>query len=347
MFLEQIGADARVRELFQTRATAETELARVSFAAQEQYRILLESAECEAAPAGKLRWADVLPAVGDWVIAQRVDSTLAWIEKVLPRRTQFSRKAAGRVGIEQVMAANIDGAVIVCGLDGDFNLRRIERYLVLTRESGAEPVIVLNKADLCDCINARLDQVSRIAGGAHVVVLSAVESVAPVAEVVQGRTIALFGSSGAGKSTITNGLLGTARQATASVRPADSRGRHTTTSRMLIPLPGGGAIIDTPGMRELQLWASEEALDEAFNEIAELAQRCRFGDCTHASEPGCAVREGVESGAIERSRWESYGKLQRELRHHAVEQDAQARSAEKKRWKAIHKSLRNHPKYRS
>jgi ribosome biogenesis GTPase len=346
MFLEQIGADLRVRALFQSRASDGTELGRVSAASHEQFRILLQAAECEAVPAGRIRWADTLPAVGDWVVARRVDPALALIEDVLPRRTRFSRRSAGDAGVEQVIAANVDVALIVCGLDGDFNLRRIERYLVLARESGAEPVIALNKADLCNSVRESHDGVARIASGARVVLLSAVESVEPLAELVRGRTLVLLGSSGAGKSTIANGLLGIGRQATAPVRASDSRGHHTTTSRMLLPVPGGGAIIDTPGMRELQLWASEESLSETFDEISELAAQCRFADCSHGNEPGCAVREALANGAIEASRWESYRKLQRELRHHAVEQDARARILEKKRWKAIHKSLRNHPKYR-
>jgi ribosome biogenesis GTPase len=280
-------------------------------------------------------------------VARHVDSSLALIEDVLPRRTQFSRRAAGTAGTEQVVAANIDVALIVCGLDGDFNLRRLERYLVLARESGAEPVIALNKSDLCSSLTERLDAVLQVASGARVVVLSAVESVEPVAALARGRTVALLGSSGAGKSTIANALLGLERQATAPVRPADSRGRHTTTSRMLIPMPGGGSIIDTPGMRELQLWASDEALNDAFDEIAEFAKGCRFTDCTHTTEPACAVREGLENGALELSRWHSYRKLKRELRHHEVEQDAQLRIAQKKRWKATHRALRNHPKYRN
>ena len=346
MFLEQIGADLGVRELFRSRATEGNELGRVSFTSHEQYRILLETAECEAVPAGKIRWAEALPAVGDWVVARRVDPALALIEDVLPRRTQFSRRSAGGAGVEQVLAANVDVALVVCGLDGDFNLRRLERYLVLARESGAEPVIALNKTDVCDSVGERLETVARIANGARMVALSAVESVKPVAGLLGGRTLVLLGSSGAGKSTIANGLLDTERQATAPVRTSDSRGRHTTTGRMLLAVPGGGAIIDTPGMRELQLWASEESLGAAFDEISELAAECRFADCRHGNEPGCAVREGLENGAIEASRWESYQKLQRELRHHAVEQDARARILQKKQWKAIHKSLRLHPKYR-
>ena len=346
MFLELIGADARVREVFRSHATAGTELGRVSFASHEQYRVLLERGECEGAPSGKLRWQEALPATGDWVVARRADAELALIEAVLPRRTQFSRRAAGKTLAEQVIAANIDLAVVVCGLDGDFNLRRIERYLVLARESGAEPVIVLNKADLRGSVAEAVAEATRIAGGARVVALSAQESVEPLAGMVQGRTIAFLGSSGAGKSTIANGLLGEQRQATGAVRTADSRGRHTTTSRMLLPLPGGGALIDNPGMRELQLWASEETLAETFADIAAFAERCRFADCAHGEEPGCEVREALESGALDERRWHSYRKLQGEVRYQALQEDVHARQAQKQRWKAIHKAIRRHPKHR-
>jgi ribosome biogenesis GTPase len=236
--------------------------------------------------------------------------------------------------------------VVVCGLDGDFNLRRIERYLVLARKSGAEAAVVLNKADVCADVAARLEETARIAGPARVLAISAMESVEPVVELVCGRTVAFLGSSGAGKSTIVNALLGEERQATQTVREADSRGRHTTTSRMLIPLPGGGAIIDNPGMRELQLWATEESLDDVFAEIAGYARGCRYADCTHTSEPKCAVLAALEEGKLDGSRWESYRKLQAELRHSAVQQDVFARLEEKRTWKAIHKSLRYHPKYR-
>ncbi len=345
MILQQLGADAHVRELFRSRATAGTELGRLSFASQEHYRVILEAGECDAAPAGRLRWAEDLPAVGDWAIARRVDSSLALIEGVLPRRTQFVRRAAGNAGVQQVIAANIDVAMIVCGLDGDFNLRRLERYLVLAHESGADPLLVLNKADLCHSLAESVDAVARIARSARILALSAIESVEPVAALVTGRTVALLGSSGAGKSTIANGLLGRERQPTRPVRLSDSRGRHTTTARMLLPLPQGGAIIDTPGMRELQLWAGEGALDDAFDEISEIARTCRFADCTHISEPGCAVRQALESGAIDSLRWQSYQKLKREIRHHLIEEDVQLRIAEKKRWKAIHKAFRKHPKY--
>jgi len=345
MFLEQIGADARVRELFGPHRADGTELGRVSFAVHEQYRVYCETGECEAAPTGRLRWDGALPAVGDWVAARRVDREFVWIEAVLPRRTQFSRRVAGRAVAEQVIAANIDVAAVVCGLDGDFNLRRLERYLVLAAASGAEPLVVLNKADLCAELGQRVAAVTSLAPAAYLVVLSARETVEPLRPLVAGRTVALLGSSGAGKSTIVNALVGAERQATAEVRTADSRGRHTTTSRMLIPLPGGGAIVDNPGMRELQLWAAEDSLDEVFGEIAALAAQCRFRDCTHAAEPGCAVRAALESGGLDPARWPAYRKLEAELRHQRIEQDVHAKAEQKKKWKALHKALRHHPKY--
>jgi ribosome biogenesis GTPase len=325
MFLEQIGADARVAELFRAHAGEGVELGRVSFAVHEQYRIYVEAGDCEAAPAGRLRWDDVLPAVGDWVAVRRVEPSFALIEAVLPRRTQFSRRAAGGTALEQVIAANVDVAAVVCGLDRDFNLRRLERYLVLARESRAEPLVVLNKADLCETLEECLEAVGRIAQGARVVAISARETVEPLRPVVRGQTVAFLGSSGAGKSTIANALLGEQLQAVAAVREGDSRGRHTTTSRMLIPLPGGGAIIDNPGMRELQLWATEESLDEVFQDVSALARECRFGDCTHGGEPGCAVRSAIESGEIDPARWGSYRKLQAELRRQMLKQDGNSR----------------------
>jgi ribosome biogenesis GTPase len=346
MFLQQIGADSRVAELFRPHLSRGLELGRVSFASHEQFRIYLESAECEAAPAGRLRWGDDLPVVGDWVAARQIEPGLALIEGVLARQTRFSRRRAGSGITEQVIAANVDLAVVVCGLDGDFNLRRLERYLTLVRQSGAGAIVVLNKADLCESLAERVDAVTRLGTRAQVIAICAQATVEPLREIVRGRTVALLGSSGAGKSTIANGLLGEERQATAAVRPSDSRGRHTTSNRMLLPLPGGGAIIDNPGMRELQLWASQESLEDVFQDIAEAAGHCRFRDCTHQNEPGCAVQSAVESGEIDPARWLSYRKLEAELDHASLEWDAHAKAAQKKRWKAIHRAMRDHPKYR-
>jgi ribosome biogenesis GTPase len=346
VFLEDLGAGEPLRHLIQSHSQQGLELGRVCFASHEQYTIYLESGEHEAAPSGRLRWDDALPAVGDWVAARKVDRSFALIEEVLPRHTQFSRAAAGTALCEQVIAANIDLAIIVCGLDHDFSLRRIERYLVLACESKAAALIVLNKADLCQDCQEKMAAVAAIAPGCPILSLSALQSVEELRPFTQRKTVALLGSSGAGKSTIANGLLGVSLQKTNEVREHDSRGRHTTTSRMLIPLPGGGALIDNPGMRELQLWASEASLDDVFAEIAALAAGCRFADCTHTSEPHCAVQAALEAGDLDPARWRSYQKLQGELKHQLRQQDVQAMLAQKKKWKVIHKAQRHHPKYR-
>jgi ribosome biogenesis GTPase / thiamine phosphate phosphatase len=316
---------------------------RISFSAQEQYRVLLEDVSSQkhvenpALPSGNLRAFGELPAVGDWVWV-RPTAEFCLIEEVEPRRTAFVRKAAGRAQGSQCVAANIDVCFVVSGLDGDLNLRRIERYLVLAWESGAVPVVVLNKADLRPDAEAALATVQSVAGAAQVVAISARRSVdALVPWLHPGATAALLGSSGAGKSTIANALT-SGSLATREVRPHDSRGRHTTTARMLLPLPGGAWLIDTPGMRELGLLATDAALDLAFEEIAALAAQCHFRDCRHDEEPGCRVRQALEEGAISPVRWLSYAKLQREARHHAVETDARARLAEKQKWKSIHKA---------
>lgn len=311
---------------------------RVSFGANEEYRVLLDSGgESPALPSGTLRAYGELPAVGDWVWVRPADE-LCLIETVEARKTAFIRRAAGRGSASQCVAANIDFCFVICGLDGDFNLRRIERYLVLAWESGARPVVVLNKADICVNVEAAVDAVLSIAGRADVVALSASHSVEPLRSWLQpGVTAALLGSSGAGKSTIANALTGRTL-ATREVREHDSRGRHTTTARMLMALPGGAWLIDTPGMRELGLLASEASLDLGFPEIAALAEQCRFADCRHEQEPGCAVRQALAEARISPDRWVSYAKLQREARHHALEADAGAQRVEKQRWKAIHKA---------
>jgi len=314
--------------------------ARVSFGAHEEYRVLLEDGEEMAAvPSGALRAYEELPAVGDWVMVREAFD-ICLIEEVEARKTAFVRKAAGRVHASQCVAANIDVCFVVCGLDGDFNLRRIERYLVLAWESGARPVVVLNKADVCVDVAAAVNAVHSTAGEAEVVQMSEQRSVEPLRPWLgPGATAALLGSSGAGKSTIANALTGGAL-ATREVREHDSRGRHTTSARMLMAVPGGAWLIDTPGMRELGLLASEASVDLGFPEIAALALNCRFGDCRHGEEPGCAVRQALEEGRIPADRWLSYAKLQREARHHAMEADQRAHRAEKQRWKAIHKAAR-------
>lgn len=319
--------------------------ARVCEAAHEQYCLRFEDgSECSGVPAGLLRWDGELPAVGDWVRARRADEALALIESVEPRMSRISRQRPGGGG-EQVLVANVDLIVIVMGLDGDYNLRRLERYLVLAAAGGAETLTVLNKVDICPDWPRRLEEVQLLT--ANAVALSAFESVSPIRDAAVGRTVVLLGSSGAGKSTITNALLGEDRQATKAVREDDSRGRHTTTGRMLVDLPGGGVLIDTPGLRELALWAGQDSVDEVFAGIARIAQECRFRDCTHNGEPGCAVALAIENGEIDASRWASYQKLLAEAKYHEREADQRAAAEEKRKWKVIHKAMRHHPKYRS
>jgi ribosome biogenesis GTPase len=318
--------------------------ARVCEAAQEHYCLRFgDGTECHAVPAGVLRWNAELPVVGDWVRARRADTTLALIENVEPRTTSISRQRPSGGG-KQVLAANVDLIVIVMSLDGDYNLRRLERYLVLAAASGAPAMVALNKVDVCAEWLARLAEVRTVTRDA--LALSAHESVAPITEAIRGRTVVLLGSSGAGKSTIANALLGEPRQATQSVRESDSRGRHTTTRRMLIELPGGGALIDTPGLRELALWAGQDSVDEVFDGIATLARQCRFHDCAHAGEPGCAVSAALKAGELEPARWASYQKLLAEARYHERSVDQRAAAETKRKWKVIHKAIRHHPKYK-
>jgi len=312
------------------------------------------SGETPAETTGRLRFhargAEDLPAVGDWVVIRRADGEeKAKVHEILPRRSKFSRRAAGSETAEQIVAANVDTVFLVTGLDNDFNPRRVERYLIMAWESGAEPVVVLNKADLMEEAEGRRAEIERVAPGVPVLLLSAkrgegVEQLHPY--VGRGRTVALMGSSGVGKSTITNRLLGSEVQRTQEVRLADARGKHTTTHRELFVLPGGGLVLDTPGMRELQLLVSERGLREAFEDIEEIAARCRFGDCRHEGEPGCAVREALEEGSLDAARYENYRKMQAEMRHAATLVDQRKAQEEKARVKRIHRAFNRTQKRR-
>ncbi len=310
--------------------------ARVACQHRDLYVVYSEAGELTAEVLGKWRHTArspaEFPAVGDWVGVARREEDKATIHALLPRRSKFTRQVAGFRTDEQVIAANIDTLFLVNGLDGDFNLRRLERYLTLAWDSGAAPVIVLNKADQCPEVEERVAEVEGIAFGVPIHPVSALEgqgleALSPY--LGAGRTVAVVGSSGVGKSTLTNSLLGQQRLKVTAVREDDSRGRHTTSHRELVLLAQGGLIVDTPGMRELQLWADEEDLSEGFGDVEELATRCRFGDCRHQREPGCAVRAAVNQGKLDEGRLESYFKLKREIENLSRRQEQKARIAER------------------
>ena len=311
-------------------------------------RVLTAAGEGLAEPAASLRrsasGSAELPTVGDWVALQpRPGDDRGVIQAVLPRRTAFVRRAAGLRTVAQVLAANVDTVFLVMGLDGDFNPRRLERALVLAWESGAEPVVLLNKADVASDLAARRAEIEQVALGVPVCVVAAKHGQgleALTRWLVPGRTVALLGSSGVGKSTLVNRLLGREKQRTNEVRPNDQRGRHTTTERELVELPGGALLVDTPGLRELQLWSDGSGLEAAFEDVGALAASCRFTDCSHGSEPGCAVRAAVADGLLAPGRLASYLKLHAELCALEIREDPLKRRAERGRWKAIYKSLR-------
>jgi ribosome biogenesis GTPase len=334
--LDALGWTPALEDQFAPHAADGLEPARVAVEHRGAYLLYTTRGEQPAELAGRLRHDAAsrgeLPAVGDWVAASPTEPAL--VHAVLPRRTKFSRLAASDHGqtIEQVVAANVDTVFLVAGLDGDLNLRRLERYLALGWESGAEPVVVLTKADLCADADAVLLGVESVAIGVPVHVVSNVTG-AGVEELrryfAPGRTVAALGSSGVGKSSLVNRLAGEELMAIGTVR-ADGRGRHTTTNRQLLVLPGGGLYLDTPGMRELRLWESEEGVAQTFDDVAAAAARCRFADCSHEREPGCGVRAALADGSLAPERYESWKKLQGELRHLAIKQDARLRSEARK-----------------
>ena len=287
-----------------------------------------------------------LPAVGDWVLVSPPPGDgRGLIRRVLPRRAALKRRAAGTVTTEQVVAANVDTVFIVSALSEDVSASRLERYITMVRGGGAAPVIVLNKADACPDTSGVSAQVRARVPLVDVVAVSAFGDLTPLdAHLLPGRTAVFVGASGVGKSSIINALLGREVQAVSSVREADGKGRHTTTSRQLLVLERGAIVIDTPGTRELQPWADEGAVDQAFSEIAALAQHCRFTNCSHDGEPGCAVRDAIERGELLEERLLHYRKLARELAFEASKRDVRASLERKRRWRRLSRAQKAGPR---
>jgi ribosome biogenesis GTPase len=361
--LQDLGwSDFFSSQLSELELNSETAAVRVAEENREMFRLLSPQGEFMAEVSGKFRHevtarAD-FPAVGDWVLAStRKEESRATIHRVLNRKSKFSRKIAGKKTEEQIVAANVDVVFIVGSLNSEFNLRRLERYVALAWESCAQPVIVLNKSDLAENAEELRREAEAAAIGVRVILTSALrgDGIDEIREIMRSapeekaagdiptekmrvaKTAALLGSSGVGKSSIINAILGTELLDTGEIRESDDRGRHTTTTRNLIVAPNGGVLIDTPGMRELQLWDASEGIDLAFGEIAELAVDCKFRDCKHVNEPGCAVRSAVESGSLAAERLESFHKLGREEKFVAAKQDAAVRAAETKSLKKLMK----------
>jgi ribosome biogenesis GTPase len=281
-----------------------------------------------------------LPKVGDWVLMTEVDKGKAIIQKVLQRRSIISRKVPGKRVEEQVIATNIDKLFIVQGLDANFNLARLERYLNFA--DGVEPVIVLNKADLCPNPEAIVQSVKERIKGVPILVTTALQDqvAALLPYITSGVTIAVVGSSGVGKSTLINSLMGEKMMATSDVRGVDAKGRHTTTSRHLMMLPAGGILIDTPGMRELQLWGDPSSLSTSFEDVDALSQQCKFNNCTHTDEIGCAIRQALEDGSLNEGHWANYSKMKKEMDYLETRQSINAMLEKKNKWKKIHKEQR-------
>jgi ribosome biogenesis GTPase / thiamine phosphate phosphatase len=348
MQLIDLGWDAFFEERFASGERESVHPLRITRENRGQYMAWGEAGEVMCETSGKFDYEAVskadFPAVGDWVAASVMpDERKAVIHRVLPRKSVFSRKVPGRVTDEQVVAANIDTVFIVTGLDLNYNARRIERYLTLASNSGAVPVVLLNKSDICAESEKRKNEIVSLANGVDVYTMSALHgSGMDIFDKYRqkGKTLAFLGSSGVGKSTLINTLLGTEQIKVNDVSKTGSRGKHTTVCRELHFLPDRAMVIDTPGMREIQLWGDDDGLRGSFTIIDTLSERCRFKDCSHQTEPGCAVIEAVRNGSLDPERYQSFLKLKKELGYLSDRQKMSAGALEKKRRKSISKQVK-------
>jgi ribosome biogenesis GTPase len=346
--IEQYGWSDALARAFEPHARAGHVPGRIVVQQRDAYLVATDDGELTAKVSGRLRHEAREaghPAVGDWVaLAANLAEHTATLHAVLPRRTAFVRRAADSVQTVQVIAANIDVAFVVTSMNADLNPRRLERYLAAAWQSGARPVVVLTKSDLSEEPQAQAAQIMAVAAGCPVLVVSARKGLGLdvlMDQVLPGETCVLIGSSGVGKSTLVNALLGEERMATQEIREADSRGRHTTSHRQLVLLPGGGLILDTPGIREVGLIDADEGLAMAFDDIESLAETCRFRDCGHANEPGCAVRDALKTGALDPDRWASFQKLGLELAAVERKEERAAKEVERRRQLTLQKAYRS------
>jgi ribosome biogenesis GTPase len=352
MELETLGWDFYKQSSVENLNVDEQNIARVAVENRGGYLLYSSVGELQGMVQGKfmrnVKLESDYPKVGDWVVIEKLQGEeKAIIKEVLPRFSKISRKRAGEDIAEQIIAANVDLVFIMQGLDGDFNMSRLERYVAMSKEGGCEPIIILNKADLADDAQEKLHELSQKIPGIKIFLVSAKngQGIEDVRNLIsKGLSVVFVGSSGVGKSTLVNALLGIDRQKTDLIRIDDSKGRHTTTKRELIVLPSGGLLIDTPGMRELGLWASEEALSEAFEDIDEFAVNCKFNDCDHEHNAGCAVVVALREGLITQDRYQSYIKLKKGLDPTKAKRDANNAQASKRGQRKIIKRAEHQKK---